>query len=344
MKEEGKITGWWGALLYMILGFLKEIVFTIFSTNTIRFDAKGPEGRVGLTRSAMWLFMFLIVHAVGNLHVFLGPNDFNGYGYFYVRLYPTGDLFPQPWNALACLFVVMLGFCTSSLMWPFVVLLCMTCSVPANIVELYVALGVVMHVLIALKRTWESSIHLKVDSGAMNLAFSGILLLVFMTIHLFQFRFGATRPFSLCPPPYFINIEGIPNFFWVESCTNQVPVRDIYRLEFELFNSGSWTLFYVLSVLVFSTHMCLGWKKCVPAPSLEIPKRYHNRAVHLGYIMTAFIALVYLSFPLFAYMDNFTDGCSPVDQNSSLVFDYYKKKGDVTPTLGTPCYLATPWN
>merc|ERR1711904_440464 len=27
------------------------------------------------------------IHAVGNLHVFIGPDDFNGYGYFYVRLY-----------------------------------------------------------------------------------------------------------------------------------------------------------------------------------------------------------------------------------------------------------------
>merc|ERR1712127_1095501 len=58
MKGEGKIKGCIGALAYMVLGFMKEIVF-------------------------------IIIHAVGNLHVFLGPNDFNGYGYFYVRLYWT---------------------------------------------------------------------------------------------------------------------------------------------------------------------------------------------------------------------------------------------------------------
>lgn len=32
----------------------------------------------------------MVIHAVGNLHVFAGPDDFNGYGYFYVRLYWTG--------------------------------------------------------------------------------------------------------------------------------------------------------------------------------------------------------------------------------------------------------------
>ena len=36
------------------------------------------------------IFFFIVVHAVGNLHVFKGPDDFNGYGYFYVRLYWTG--------------------------------------------------------------------------------------------------------------------------------------------------------------------------------------------------------------------------------------------------------------
>ena len=51
--------------------------------------------------------------------VFLGPDDFNGYGYFYVRLYWTG-----------------FGF-------------------NANIVEEYVLLSAVMHVVIALKRTYD---------------------------------------------------------------------------------------------------------------------------------------------------------------------------------------------
>ena len=29
----------------------------------------------------------IVVHAVGNLHLFKGPDDLNGYGYFHVRLY-----------------------------------------------------------------------------------------------------------------------------------------------------------------------------------------------------------------------------------------------------------------
>merc|ERR1711939_870612 len=95
---------------------------------------KVGNDRAGLTRSAMFLIVFQIIHAVGNLHVFLGPDDFNGYGYFYVRLYWTG-----------------FGF-------------------NANIVEEYVLLSAVMHVVIALKRTYDITSGYALTSGKWNLA------------------------------------------------------------------------------------------------------------------------------------------------------------------------------
>merc|ERR1712159_297743 len=162
-----------------------------------------------------------------------------------------------------------------------------------------------LHVAVALKRTWEGTINMKVSSGALNLALSGVCLLTFMTIHLFQFRFGETVPFYLCPPEYLVNLSGILTlslwYIWDPGCT-QVPVRDIYRLEFEIFSSLGWCLFYISAVVIFSTHTCLGWQKCVSAASLEIPKRYQNKAAHIGYIMTFFIALVYVSFPVYTHL------------------------------------------
>jgi len=265
------LTKWIGALGYMVLGFLKEIIFTIFGQKNITFT----NDRLGLTRSAMFLFVFLIIHAVGNLHVFLGPDDFNGYGYFYVRLY---------WS----------GF-----------------GLEANIVEEYVALCALLHVIVALKRTYDISINYTIASGKLNLAISGITLLSFMTVHLFQYRFGVTHPYAICPPPYLVNLHlqdildpASPiNLFWEPDCKfeDATYVRDIYRLEFEIFKSFGWCFFYVASVCVFATHMCLGWQKVVPAPSLDLPKRYHSKAVHVGYVMTALIACVYISFPVYAH-------------------------------------------
>jgi cytochrome b involved in lipid metabolism len=115
MAGTGKIPGFIGALTYMVLGFMKEILFTIVPQKNLTLT----NDRSGLTRSAMFLFVFIIIHAIGNLHVFLGPDDFNGYGYFYVRLYWTGF------------------------------------GAPANIVEEYVLLSAMLHVAVALKRTWD---------------------------------------------------------------------------------------------------------------------------------------------------------------------------------------------
>merc|ERR1712194_523934 len=163
------VGGWFMAALNMASSFMYEIFMTLFTISNFKFS----NDRVGLTRSAILLILFMGIHAIGNLHVFLGPNDFNGYGYFYVRLYWTGF------------------------------------GLPANIVEIYVALGALLHILVALKRTWDMKLTATPKSGGLNLIVSGICLLTFMTIHLFQFRFGETRAFKLCPPPYLINAQGI---------------------------------------------------------------------------------------------------------------------------------------
>ena len=47
------------------------------------------DARVGLTNSAIFPFVFVTTHAVRDWHVFLGPGDFNGDGYFYARMYWT---------------------------------------------------------------------------------------------------------------------------------------------------------------------------------------------------------------------------------------------------------------
>ena len=106
------------------------------------------------------------LHAVGNLHVFKGPDDFNGYGYFYVRLY---------W----------IGF-----------------GLPANIVEEFVLLSIMLHAGVGLKRTWDQKLALVKTQGlsVLNLAMTGLMLMTIMTIHLFQFCFGDTIQFG----PYHI--------------------------------------------------------------------------------------------------------------------------------------------
>ena len=117
MEGAGKLG--FGTLCYMVLGLMEEILFTIVPQKNLTTT----NDRVGLSRSAMFLFVFIIIHAVGNLHVFLGPDDFNGYGCFYVHLYWTG-----------------FGF-------------------HAYTVKEYILLASMLHVMVALKRTWDISIN-----------------------------------------------------------------------------------------------------------------------------------------------------------------------------------------
>merc|ERR1719245_2074266 len=140
------------------MAIIIEVLKTIFCNKNFKIS----NDRAGLTRSAILLILFIVIHAVGNLHVFKGPDDFNGYGYFYVRLYWTGF------------------------------------GLPANIVEEYILLAAVLHAFVGLKRTWDMKLALVKTSG--------IMVLTFMSIHLFQFRFGKTSDYELAPPPYLINI------------------------------------------------------------------------------------------------------------------------------------------
>merc|ERR1719158_1357687 len=166
------------AFWYLLVSMLYEVCATIFSAKNIKVS----NDRVGLTRSAILLILFIVIHAVGNLHVFKGPDDFNGYGYFYVRLYWTGF------------------------------------GLPANIVEEYILLSALLHMFVGVKRSFDKKGMIKTAGvfPTMNLAITGLILGTFMTIHLFQFRFGITHQYFIRPPPCLISFYGIPKIelFW----------------------------------------------------------------------------------------------------------------------------------
>jgi len=288
------------AAYHLALAIIMEVLKTIFVNKNFKIS----NDRVGLTRSAILLILFMVIHAVGNLHVFLGPDDFNGYGYFYVRLYWTGF------------------------------------GLPANIVEEYILLSALLHVFVGLKRTWDIKLKNGILGGKLselNLAISGVMLLTFMTIHLFQFRFGDTQSYFIRPPPYLVNIWGIMtlSLFWCskEQCpyAPTIGVRDIYKLEFDIFRRptnfpfGSscgteplglpalpcvevpnfWAGFYIVSVLIFVTHACLGWAKVTlggTASPLGIPKGHYKCVNLIGIMIFVTLGAIYVSFPAYCIM------------------------------------------
>merc|ERR1712032_64466 len=126
-----------------------------------------------------------------------------------------------------------------------------------------------------------------------------------MTIHLLQFRFGETQNYLVHPPPYLIYFWGITKLqlFWTDDENVQpVPVRDIYKLEFDRFLGSSmiWSFYYIFSTLIFVIHATLGWNKpTVSTAMLGIPKLHLPRVRVYGWLIFGALGLIYISFPLF---------------------------------------------
>jgi hypothetical protein len=257
------------AMYYLVFAWIRELVYSIFTGGNFLFSIKSE--RCGLTRSAMFLLLFITIHAFGNVNLFSGPDSFNGYGHMFVRLYWTGF------------------------------------GLSANIVEEYLLLAALLHIVVALMRTYEISMGYTLASGKLNLALTGIMLIIYMTVHLQDFRFAATQPYSLRTPSFYINlnIHEILNgcvFHTMDESRPFVETRDIYRLEMELFaGPGGWktSLYYIAMVCVFGCHMCLGWVKVIPAGQLGIPREYQPVINKVGYVLCGCIMLTYISFPVY---------------------------------------------
>ena len=267
VKEGGK--AFVLAMYYLVFAWIRELVFSIFTGGNFLLSIKSE--RCGLTRSAFFLLLFIAIHAFGNVNLFSGPDSFNGYGHMFVRLYWTGF------------------------------------GLDANIVEEYLLLSALLHIVVALMRTWEISMGYTLASGKLNLALTGILLIIYMSIHLQQFRFAETEVYMLRAPSFYINLNITEElngcmFHTMDESRPFVETRDIYRLEMELFaGPGGWkiSLYYIAMVLIFGCHMCLGWAKVIPAGQLGIPREYHDVINKFGYALCACIMLIYISFPVY---------------------------------------------
>merc|ERR1712098_331361 len=172
----------------------------------------------------------------------------------------------------------------------------------ANIVEEYLLLAAMLHIMVALRRTWDMNKAGTLESGRLNLAITGVLLLFYMMVHLTQYRFAATEPYYLRPPPYGVTFQDLPHLVTTtDTSVPLVPVRDIYRLEHELFQKPEWCFYYILCTTIFLAHYMWGWEKAVPASALRIPKAHHVKVKYLGWAIGWFVAICYWSFPVYCY-------------------------------------------
>jgi flavocytochrome c len=253
------VSSFFATIYDLIVLFMVEIFKTIFFVKNWTV----PHDKSGLTRSAIFLIVFVLIHGLGNLHVYAGPDAFNGYAYFLNRPVPWGTLFLP--------------------------------------VELYLLAAGVLHVLVATIRTVKfKKMSMLTDSaqrGQLTLAITGFFLLAFLVIHLAQFRFiqGA--------PEYTFRVKWMYPFYCERDNTDCeiASFKDLYKLEFELFEDKRWVVFYLASVYFFITHMQEGFTKVVNASQI-VARKHKGMARFIGVCLAYFIGLLYFSYPIFCYL------------------------------------------
>ncbi|KAF4691509.1 hypothetical protein FOZ60_015371 [Perkinsus olseni] len=242
-------------VFYFAWLLILETLKTIFTVK----NYKVIHDKSGLTRSAMFLIVFVIIHGLGNLHCFFGPDHFNGYAYFLNH--------PCPWSALL---------------------------LP---VEIYLLAAGLLHVAVGLVRTYKfKTINTAFDQ--LWLIVTGVVLLVFLIVHLMQFRLVSEAG----APQYYFRAKWMYPFFcdkYDTSC-EVVHFKDLYKLEFQIFEHFGWVCFYLVGVTSFILHVREGLRKVIAAhPS--VPRKYKGRATTIGNIVITLLGLIYLSYPIFCY-------------------------------------------
>ena len=157
----------------------------------------GTKLLMGLTGLA--LFAYLILHLIGNALIFAGPETFNEYSH---RLVSNPLVIPVEIGLLAIFLLHIYKAFTN-----------------------YVANRRARPVGYTMKKFAGYTSRKSVASSTM--IWSGIVIAVFVLVHVKQFKYGA----------------------WYQTVSDN-PVRDLARTEFEVFSRPVWVTFYIVATLL----------------------------------------------------------------------------------------------
>ena len=110
---------------------------------------------------------------------------------------------------------------------------------------------------------------------------SGLIVLVFVVIHVKKFKFGT---------------------FYLAS--GSATVRDLYRTEIEVFRNPLWVGFYVIATLLVGLHLRHGVSSAFQSLGLDHP-RYTRRIVAIGIAVAVAVGGGLALIPLWAYFTHY---------------------------------------
>lgn len=206
----------------------------------------GTKLLIGVTGVA--LFAYMIVHLVGNTLVFLGPEFFNEYSHF---LLSNPLIIPIEIGLLA-IFLVHIY----------------------KTVTMWFGNNAARPVAYAKKELAGGTSRKSVASSTM--IGSGLFLLVFVIIHVKQFKFGS--------------------YYLVTDST----VRDLYRTEMEVFQNPIWVIVYVVATLLVGLHLRHGISSAFQSLGLDHPV-YTRRLTAIGIALATLIGVGLAVIPVLVY-------------------------------------------
>jgi succinate dehydrogenase / fumarate reductase cytochrome b subunit len=207
----------------------------------------GTKLLIGFT--GLLLFAYLILHLAGNLLIFTGRDTFNAYSHALV----SNPLVVPVELALAVIF--LLHIYKTVTMW--------TRNKAARPVAYE-------------KKAWAGRTSRKSLSSA-TMIWTGLVTLVFVIVHLQQFKFGA----------------------WYEIGTP--PIRDLYRVEAEVFASPLWVGVYVVCAVLVGFHLRHGISSAFQSIGADHPV-YTKRLVVLGTVIAVVIGAGFAFIPIWVYV------------------------------------------
>ena len=208
----------------------------------------GTKLLIGFT--GLGLFVYLILHLAGNALIFAGPEIFNEYSH---RLISNPLIIPIELGLLA-IFVVHIY----------------------KTLRMFFANQAARPVRYT-KRQWAGHTSRKSVSSSTMIG-SGLLILLFVAVHVKQFKFGS----------YYQTVA-------------DAPVRDLYRTEIEVFQQPLWVAFYVIGTLVVGLHLRHGIASAFQSLGLDHPK-YTRRLTTWSIIFAVIIGGGLALIPVWVYL------------------------------------------
>ena len=125
------------------------------------------------------------------------------------------------------------------------------------------------------KKDWAGGPSRKSWSST-TMIFTGIITFAFVILHLRAFKFGA----------------------WYQA---EGGIRDLYRLQQEIFSSPAYVAFYMLSMVVIGFHLWHGVASAAQSLGIDHP-RYTPKILWVGRALAVLIAGGFFILPLYTYM------------------------------------------